>query len=450
MSVLAVNKEETGTLAAPVTRLERVLSLDVLRGFALLGILVLNIQDFASPAGILHDIPLNVVSQTGRHHSLDVVIMTIQWLFFEGKMRALFAALFGAGTVLLLERIEHRSGAGAAADVFHRRNMWLVLFGLIHGVLIWDGDILLYYALLALLVLYPLRSVAGKKLIVAGFAISLIGGTFGIANFLDLRSAWPQTVLQEGAHNAQVHHQVPTPAQSKAVTDAIAKRKSELDAIPKAAADGRRSYWETEPGNASSEVGFATMLFTSGWVFEVTGMLIAGMGLYKIGFLSARLSSRTYFTIAVMGYAISLPITLIGLHHSSLFGFSDAVTTVWMYVPYVLEQTACMLANASIVLLLIRSGALMPLQRALASVGRTAFSNYILTSLFCQFLFKWGPWKLYGSLEYYQQIYVVLGVWSLNVIFSTVWLRFFSSGPLEWGWRSLTYWKRQPLLVYNS
>jgi uncharacterized protein len=449
MSVLIVSKEDTGTLIAPVTRQERVLSLDVLRGFALLGILLLNIQDFASPAGILHDIPLDVVSQTGRHHALDVVVLVIQWLFFEGKMRALFGVLFGAGTVLLLERIERRSGAAAAADIFHRRNMWLLLFGLIHGVLIWAGDILLHYSLLALLVLYPLRSVAAKKLIGFGIGISLLGGTLGIANFMDLRSAWPAAMLQEGAHNAQMHHQAPTPAQAKAVADAAAKRKDELAALPQAVADGRRSYRQTEPENVKDEIGFVTMLFTTGWVFEVVGMLIAGMGLYKIGFLSARLPSRTYLTTAIIGYSISVPIVLIGLYHSSLFGFSDAVTAVWMFLPYGVEQIACMLANASMVLLLIRSGALMPLQRALAGVGRTAFSNYIMTSLLCQFLFKWGPWKLYGALEYYQQIDVVAGMWVLNFIFSLLWLRFFSLGPLEWAWRSLTYWKRQPLLLQN-
>src|ERR1700712_2514549 len=113
------NEEVAGPLTAPVPMAERLPSLDVLRGFALLGILVSNIQDFASPTGILHDIPLDVVSRFGTHHTLDVAIMTIQWLFFEGKMRALFSLLFGAGSVLLLERIERRQGEGMAGEIFH-------------------------------------------------------------------------------------------------------------------------------------------------------------------------------------------------------------------------------------------------------------------------------------------------------------------------------------------
>ena len=440
------NEEEAGPLAAPVTAVERLPSLDVLRGFALLGILVLNIQDFASPTGILHDIPLDVVSRVGTHHTFDVAIMTIQWLFFEGKMRALFSVLFGAGSVLLLERIERRQGEGMAADIFHRRNMWLLLFGLIHGALIWAGDILLIYSLLALLTLYPLRHVAGKYLICTGLVVSLAGGTLGISNAMGLGPALKHAALQESARTAQLQKQKLTTDQASAVEEASATRKEELARLPKAVADGRRSYLQSEPDNASGDAGFVALLFTTGWIFEVAGLLIAGMGLYKTGFLSGSLSYKTYWTVVAAGYAISIPTVLIGLHHSRLFGFSDAMTTVWMFLPYGVEQVACMLANASLILLLVKGGALLSVQRALAAVGRTAFTNYIMTSVACQFLFKWGPWKLYGALEFYQDVYVVMGIWTLNVLFSSLWLRFFVFGPLEWLWRSLTYWKRQPWL----
>src|SRR5258708_7322060 len=155
MNSETINEELAGPPPAPVAAAARLPSLDVLRGFALLGILMANIQDFASPTGILHDVPLDVVSQSGAHHALDVVVMTVQWLFIEGKMRALFGLLFGAGTVLFLERLEKRSGAKLAADIFHRRSMWLLSFGILHGSLIWRGDILLFYGSLALPALYP-------------------------------------------------------------------------------------------------------------------------------------------------------------------------------------------------------------------------------------------------------------------------------------------------------
>src|ERR1700744_3819691 len=169
------NAERVTTARAPVARGERIVALDVLRGFALLGILVLNIEDFSGPES-LHDIPVGVAKAAfvGWHAHLDLIILTIKWMFFEGKMRALFATLFGAGCVLLTERIG-RPKPEAAADIFLRRSMWLTLFGLIHGTLIWDGDILFQYGSLSLLFLFPLRHVPARKLIGVGLVIALVG-----------------------------------------------------------------------------------------------------------------------------------------------------------------------------------------------------------------------------------------------------------------------------------
>ncbi len=138
-SCAAGTGELAGAVPAPLARGQRIEALDVLRGFALLGILVMNIEDFSGPQ-TLHDIPVGVAKAAfvGWHAHLDLLILTIKWMFFEGKMRALFATLFGAGCVLLTQRIERRAPQ-SAADIFLRRGMWLALFGLIHGTLIWRG-----------------------------------------------------------------------------------------------------------------------------------------------------------------------------------------------------------------------------------------------------------------------------------------------------------------------
>lgn len=442
-----LNEKLASPLATPIQISERLQSFDVLRGFALLGILLANIQDFGFADSILHDIPLEVVMGSGAHPRLDAATMLFQWLFVEGRMRALFSFLFGAGTVLLLERIEVRGGAGRAADIFHRRNMWLLVAGLIHGGLIWAGDILFFYSLLALLVLYPLRHVRGRRLTIIGFAVALLGSTLGISNAFSIRTAWPTAILQRQAVTAEAEHRPLSLVQRKILDAAATERRKEISGIQDNIASERVSYLQSEPSNLSSQIRVINAAFVSGWVFEVVGMMIAGMGMYKLGFLSALWSSRAYATIAIVGYTLSSLVVLIGLDQARQFGFSDAVTTVWMFLPYGLGQIPCMLANASVLLLLIRHHRLMRMQRALAAVGRTALSNYLFTSLICQVVFKWGPWKLYGQLEYYQQIYVVIAVWSFNIIFSLCWLRFFAFGPFEWIWRSLTYWQRQRLLV---
>lgn len=433
--------------AEPVRTSERVHSLDVLRGFALLGILLANIEDFASATGILHDIPLDVVNGVGSHHTLNMIVMLAQWLFVEGKMRSLFGLLLGAGTVLLLDRLERRSGAGEAADIFHRRYMWLILFGLIHGALIWYGDILFQYGILALLALYPLRNVKASRLMMAGFTIAILGGTLGIGTAFDFHGALHLAALQEQANSAVAHHETPTPDERGALNEARAQRQEELEAVPEQTAVERAGYLESEPDNARQFKEFNELVFSSGWVFEVIGIMVAGMGVYKTGFLSARFPASVYATVALAGYTVTGVIVLTGFYRSRLCGFSDAATIKWLFIPYCFEQVPGMLANASVILLLIRLQMLMPVQQALAAVGRTAASNYLFTSLICQILFKWGPWKLYGQLDYYQDLYVVAGVWTVNIVASMLWIRFFSFGPVEWLWRSLTYWKPQPGLA---
>ena len=120
--------------------------------------------------------------------------------------------------------------------------------------------------------------------------------------------------------------------------------------------------------------------------------------------------------------------------------------TIRSFKPLARTVTA-VLANASILLLLVRSERLSWALGPVSAVGRTAFSNYILTSVACKVLFNWGPWKLYGQLEFYQWYLVVLAIWTANLVLSSLWLRVFAFGPLEWLWRSLTYWKRQPLFL---
>lgn len=441
---------QASTRAGPVGEKARIATLDVLRGFALLGILLANIQDFASAAGILHDIPLEVISLPGTHHAWDVAVMTGQWLFVEGKMRALFGTLFGAGTALLLSRIEISSGAGIAADVFHRRNMWLLAFGVLHGALIWSGDILFFYGSLSLLVLYPLRNVRPRRLICWGFAISLLGSTVGLGTAFDAPSAWPAATLQERAVVALQSNAKPAAAEQRALTDAQAQRQREVDALPAATAANKGGYLRTFGRNFAGWTAFLGFVFSSGWILEVTGILIAGMGLYGVGFLSGGLSSRVYLLVAGVGYAIALPLVLNGLYHASQTGFSDAVMIKWLFGPYGVQQIAGMLANSAIVILAVKHGTLLWLQKGLAAVGRMALTNYIATSVLCQFIFKWGPWQLFGTLEYHQQIYFVVGIWTVNLIGSVLWLRIFLYGPLEWVWRSLTYWKMQPMLRMAS
>jgi uncharacterized protein len=151
----------------------------VLRGVALLGILVLNIEDFAGP-GFMHDLPIPYLFSA--HLRINFFVLLMKYLFFEGKMRGLFSMLFGAGVILLTERAEKR-GRKDVADIYTRRNMLLMLFGILHGCLLWEGDILFDYGLQALLFLYPLRRLKAKTLLWNGTILSLCVAPLGVILF---------------------------------------------------------------------------------------------------------------------------------------------------------------------------------------------------------------------------------------------------------------------------
>lgn len=450
MSDYCFNLSKSPTYSKPIgatAPTSRIASLDVLRGFALLGILVLNIESFAGPDGALHDIPIGLAKPAfvGWHANLDLVIFAIKWLFFEGKMRTLFSMLYGAGIVLLTRRFEARGKGDMAADIFCRRNLWLLLFGVLHGTLIWGGDILSQYALIALLLMFPFRHVGAKRLLVLGAVVGIVGGSIGVLRMSDAPAQFHAGRLRAEAAAASAAHRPMTAEQSAAVAQ-FAKEQQEAPArIAKDIAEGGEPYLSSIAPRAAGYFGFVLALLKSGWILEVVGSMFMGMGLFKLGFLTGELSRRRYVAIAGIGYVISIPPVLAGVTMSASQGFAIPTVLLWLFLPYPLTAFAAAIANASLLLAFHRSGWFRTIASSLANVGRTAFSNYILTSLVCQFLFGWGPWKLYGSLEYYQELYVVGGVWALNLVASALWLRAFRFGPLEWAWRSLVYWHLQPM-----
>jgi uncharacterized protein len=443
---MTASKSQTADQSAPVARSHRITSLDVLRGFALLGILLTNINHFASPER-MHDMPIGMLKPafTGWHVQLDLIIICLKWVFVEGKMRALFAVLFGAGCILLTSRIEDGVAPNRSADIWLRRNMWLALFGIIHGVLIWEGDILFTYALCGLLFLYPFRRVSAQRLILSGISIWLALGSATIIMMTNMPAVLHADHDLAVARKAASDHRALTADQHEMLVKSD-RRWSEY------AVRARKEVASSYDPYVSQAYDHAKNVFSEQWfvILDVIGPMLLGMGLLKSGFLSGRLPVKTYAIIAICGYAFAIPVTLIGVGAYRAADFSIASFLFWLGLPYTVVALAAMLANASALLIIIKKEWLRPMTRALGAVGRTAFSNYIGTSLLCQWLFRWGPFHLYGQLEFYQQLYVVALVWAVNIVASLVWLRFFAFGPLEWLWRSLTYWRLQPLRTRHA
>lgn len=159
------------TAFEPIPPQERLRTLDVLRGAALLGILLMNILVFGLPTGAYANPRV-----WGGNDAINLWTLAIHWVLFEGKMRALFSIMFGVGIVIFMERALARENSVKAADLYVRRMLWLMTFGAVHAWLIWHGDILYAYALCGLLI-FPVRNASPKALFVtAAVALVLMQG----------------------------------------------------------------------------------------------------------------------------------------------------------------------------------------------------------------------------------------------------------------------------------
>jgi uncharacterized protein len=451
--VANANEELAGPrrMAAPVERADRISSLDAIRGVAMMGILLLNIDDFALPE-MFHDIPVGIPlpAFTGPHTLINLITLFIKWMFFEGKMRGIFELLFGAGVILLTDRAEKRGNGAVVADIYLRRNMWLTFIGWVHGSFIWAGDIVFKYGLCGLLFLYPCRRLKPRALILAGSLLALIFGSYG---YMKVFGGFDNMVLahQVAASSSERREGQPLTPQDRKLQQQWKAVVEANTVTPASIADSMSDLHESYLQHLwNSGLCYGPKKAGSNWAFQFfgpLGVMLIGMGLFKNGFLTGELSYGTYFATAAIGFFISLPIYVIGLLRSYASGFDFLVLDRWLFIPYGLTQLTGAIAITAVLLIVIKSGVFGIVLRPFAAVGQTALSNYLLTSIMCQTVFVWGPWKLYGKLEYYQLTYVVLAVWVVNLTVSTLWQRIFEFGPVEWLWRSLTYWKPQPWLI---
>ena len=306
------------------------------------------------------------------------------------------------------------------------------------------------YGLTALLALYPFRKLGARTLLTVGTVISVVLGTYSLLQFTgwehDLRLSKQAAIVAEDRRAGKAI----TPAQKATETEwnaLVSDQKITEASIQKAMTEACAGYWTNVNVRRHNYIGPGAALLYVSVLVESLGAMMIGMGLFKTGFLTGELSYATYAWTAILGFAISAPVYVIGILKAYASGFFFLDIEKWVYIPYFFPREAGAIAIAAAVMMVVKKGALRSLQHAFAAVGQTALSNYILTTVLCQFLFLWGPWKLYGKLEYFQLLYVVFAVWAVNLIVSPIWLRSFQFGPIEWLWRSLTYVKLQPMLL---
>lgn len=401
----------------PVQAKDRIFTLDMLRGWAILGILAVNAMAFAWPF-ILEQGGPNLVPPY-PHDQANILGHWATDVFFQDKFRSLFSMLFGV-SIFLIGGDRHADEA--RGKLLRSRLFWLAVFGAIHGLAFWFGDILLHYAYTGLIVML-FRSWSAKRLIWTGLALNL---AFALASAV-LALLMPQ-IMAMAAEQAGDRPMGPTQQMLEATIAAY------------------QSGWH---GALMENLKVWLQLQTASLtLIPVTGgLMMLGLGLFKSGFLIGKSSTWLYLLVFLLGAA---NLAALGWYDWMDFsaphgttpkpsgGLSDvAGSFAWVIT----------LGYVSMLILMTRFG-LRFLTARLAPVGQMAFTNYLTQTLIMTSLFymPWGP-HLYGDLAWGPgQLWLAVGgIWIAQLIWSPLWLSMFRMGPLEWLWRCLTYGRMVPL-----
>ena len=431
--------------AEPLAQGERISSVDVLRGFALLGILVMNIGDYALPEGFDYNPTILAAAGFGPIGKSSLLLWAVRFILFEGKMRALFSMLFGAGVILLTSRLEKRGGAAISGDIFARRNLWLVLFGVLHAYFLWWGDILYFYGMTALQFLYPCRKLKARTLMIAGAVVVVCLAGY---RTIRLESRLHLAERAETAKRLQTAGHTITDEQKEDIKTwdkIVARSHPDPKELEQEIAEMRGGYGSVFQHNAPIVIEEQGAGYYRFGFFDSLGMMLLGMGLLQAGFLSGQLSYRAYGCIAVIGYAVGLPLGAVSTWQAWRHNFEPLALLQWEFLPYDLQRVFVGMAHAAVVLIMVKAGALKWITKPLAAVGQTALSNYLGTTAICTLVFDGWGFGLFGRLAFFRLFYLVAAIWAVNLVASTMWLKYFRFGPLEWMWRSLTYWRLQPM-----
>jgi len=406
------------------TGVARVATLDVIRGVAVMGILIMNIVAFAMPEAAY----MNPAS-FGSHGAVDYGVWAVNFVLVDGKMRGLFSFLFGASMLLVIERAEAKGEN--PLRVHYARMFWLLLFGLAHLYFIWWGDILHHYALVGALA-YAFRKMPPHQLVIAG--LILIG----------LETALIFTLMRGMSHSqalvAAHHADAATLQQYRNYVESFGQPDAAYLAHDVAVHRGGYAMVFADRLPVAMRTPIQTLPFVG---METLAYMLLGMACFKTGMLSGAWPRALYRRWLAIGFGIGIPAYVVLLVLQVRGGFDPywvALGGVTLSTPF---RPLMIIGWACLIILLARPGG--ALTARIGATGRMTFSNYLGTSLICSTLFYGYGGGLYGQLSRAELYIVVAAVWVLMLLWSKPWLDHFRYGPFEWLWRSLARGKLQPM-----
>ena len=400
---------------------ERHIELDAIRGFAVMGIVLMNVFFFAMPSAAYYN-----PRAWGGMDAPDLIAWTASFIFVEDKMRGLFLALFGASAMLVIDKARKRGASGALTH--WKRMGWLLVFGLIHGLLLANNDILRLYAITGLLL--PLfANLSVRALIV--WAGALLSVHLAASGYIAIN--WLTAYRYVEAH--------PDEADLLIMQERIFG--VDMTAIEAQLALHRGDYLSVVTGRLENFEGPLLSLVAL-LPITLSGMLL-GVAMLRSGMVTGGWTDGQYRRWALIGFGIATPPLAALAYWAFATDFAAVIiganSFAWS-APFDMLMTV---GWAAVLMLMIRRFADSALIVRMAAAGRVALTNYIATSVVLgSVFFGWGL-GLYGQVGRAEAYLFAAAVCAMMLIWSAPWLRRYRYGPLEWLWRSLARWELQPL-----
>ena len=403
---------------------ERIASLDFLRGVAILGILFINVENFAYPDSWS---PYKYGFESAVDHDVRF------WVYFltQGKFYSMFALLFGVGFYLFLERLERKGIGLQAMDIYARRLLWLFVIGVLHAYLVWDGDVLYHYAICGFL-LFPFRSMKTARLlgVIALLCVLVLQGAYlQVEKRQDWKAAYAEAMV------------VPEEARSE-------KEQKSIGFWEKRSGPGSRDTATVAPRKETYLIGLQESyehigvlkgtLYYRSLLFRSLLLMLLGIVLYRAGIFADYRVWRHYSLLTLLLLAAGLTVNYIRYYHWT-YTYYPPVTSLWQEWLFTFPKE--LLGFAYVLLLngLYQKYLHRIRWKAISAVGRMALSNYLFQNVVLGLLFYGYGLGLYNQFARRDLLWVVLLLWVVQLVLSSLYLRKFAQGPVEMLWKRLTY-----------
>ncbi|MEO6389105.1 MAG: DUF418 domain-containing protein [Croceibacterium sp.] len=428
-------------IMAPVRGKARIDVLDILRGLAILSIFYMNLPDMAGPTWASMNDP-RTLGWTLADQNAYVFIKT----FLSGTQRGLLEMLFGAGMLVMFRKAMDASGPVGVADIYIRRNLWLLFFGMLDVyLLLWYGDIIHGYALCGLAI-FPFRRLRPRTLLIIGLlfaSLNLVGGGFQYGQrILDTRQVERIEAQQASGHaiSADDGKTLKDWNERKAKVGKLdpQERKQAAEEVT-ARAGSLWDYMQWNWGVYSTLIGSGLLLFT---VIEATSTMFIGMALFKLGILQGERTTRFYWAMLALCYGFGVIARYVAVHEELAFDLAPKIG--WGLQEY--ARLAVTAGHIAAVNLAVRLAGGRTLLAPFKAAGQLAFTIYFLQQIT-------GLYVMYSPAGLHMPsapgwAHILLYATIVNavlLVFANLWVRNIGMGPMEWLLRSLAYWKRQPL-----